>query len=39
MRNRPTPPRDLEARFARNMEAESQLLPEVSKEVQKEEVQ
>ena len=38
MRNRPTPPRDLEARFTRNMEIESQLLPEVPK-VQKEEMQ
>jgi CheY-like chemotaxis protein len=39
IRNRPTPPRELEARFARNIEAELQGLPEVSKEVQKEEMQ
>ena len=39
MRNRPTPPRDLEARFAKNMEAESHLLPAVAKEIQKEEMQ
>src|ERR1017187_224026 len=39
MRNRPTPPRDLEARFARNLEAETQILSEVPKEVQKEEMQ
>jgi CheY-like chemotaxis protein len=39
IRNRPTPPRDLEARFAQHMEAESQILPEVEKAVLKEEMQ
>jgi ActR/RegA family two-component response regulator len=29
IRNRPTPPRDLEARFSKRAEAESQLLPEL----------
>jgi CheY-like chemotaxis protein len=39
MRNRPTPPRDLEARFIKHLEAETQILSEVPKEVQKEEMQ
>jgi CheY-like chemotaxis protein len=32
IRNRPTPPRDLEARFSKRTEAESQALPELQKE-------
>lgn len=32
MRNRPTPPRDLETRYAKRAETESQILPEPKKE-------
>ncbi len=39
LRNRPTPPRDLEARFAKNIEEELRGLPEVAKEVHREEMQ
>ena len=37
MRNRPTPPRDLEARFAKHLEAESEVLPDLPKDAQKKE--